>query len=85
VGQLIGLAQDPVEARLRGDVQALVSQGRHDLTRWQVSEFRRIGDVEDLPALVLGELVGRLTPGAGLLAPIGLHLAVFSPTLQRAR
>jgi hypothetical protein len=50
-----------------------------------VSKFRLIRDCQDLPAFVLGELIGGLSLLASLLAAIGLHLTGLTPALQCAR
>jgi hypothetical protein len=85
VGQLIGLAQHPVETRFRGDVAATVSEYRDDLARGHAGKLRLIGDRQDLAALVLRGLIGRLSLLGGLLAAIGLHLTLLTPALQGAR
>jgi hypothetical protein len=71
VVQLIGRAQDAVEARLRGEVAALVGEARDDLRGGQAGVLGLIADRKDLLSLLGAELVGRRR-ALGLRAPIGL-------------
>jgi hypothetical protein len=76
------LAEDAVDGRLRGDVDAALGQNRDDLIRRQVTEFGVVDDLEDVSFFVHGQLVrGRgLATSATVLAD-----ALPFPALDRAR
>ena len=76
--------EHPVETALGTDVQPPVRQHRHDLTRWQRSEFRLVAGEEDPLAFLFAEAVRHMAVVA--LTPV--HAANVSselpaPMLQR--
>ena len=78
----MGLAQHPIDARFRGDRPTPVRQCRHHRAWRQVSKLGLIGDRHDRLALLVGELMGRITPRRRRQAAIGLHRSVLAPALQ---
>lgn len=84
MAELIRLAQDAVEARLRGHVAAFIGENRHDLGGWKRRKARFIHDPQNLGTLRFRELVA----GRGaqrLQTAIGSDGARLRPALQRAR
>lgn len=75
------LAEDPVDRRLRGQVDAAVSEDRDDLFGREVAKLGRCHEPEDLAALALAQLVGRFTPRprTAVIANAGLTPALDSP------
>ena len=59
---LPALFQNPVHARVRGDVYALIGQTRHDLAGRKACELRCVAGGDDFVALRLAELVARGGP-----------------------
>lgn len=68
---LAAFAQDPLGAGIRGDLDALVRQPRHDLAGWQAGKFGRIAGCHDQVALLFAQFVcglGTLGEGAAIVA-----------------
>jgi len=82
VSQLFLLAQDPVKARLRGQIAALVGEFGHNLVGRQMGELRCIGGRQDLGPLRLGEFVRRHPTLRRRFTPIGFHPSALSPALH---
>ena len=57
--------QNPVEASLRTDVQALVSQDWNDLPWWQCRKFRLVAGQQDALAFLLAEAVRHMAMATG--------------------
>jgi len=69
------LPQYPVEARLRGDIDAAISKPRHDLAGRKAGKFSRIARGDDLVSLILAQPVRGARP-LGKRAEVLHELAV---------
>jgi hypothetical protein len=61
---LPSLVQHPIKTRFRADIQALISQRRHDLSWRQRGVLRLIAGEQDPLALFFSEAVGHMTAAA---------------------
>src|SRR5450830_95288 len=80
------LFQNAIETRFRCHEHAPISQRRHDLARWQASEFLAVGNSQNLRALLFAQLVRRFRSCARRAA-IGSNriVAIPYPALERTQ
>ena len=84
VGLAVGM-EHPVEAALRTDIEAPVSQNGHDLPRWQRREFRLVAGAQNPLTLLVTQAVRNEAVAAFtaiLAVPISRELT--PPALQGA-
>ena len=77
--------EHPVEAALGGQELPLVSQGGHDLGRWQRGVLRLVADRQDLLPLLVAQPMGHVAGAAFTAVPtVPITRKLAPPALQGA-